>query len=464
MFKPLLISTLLFALSSLSHAIPLGGTVSNPKLDQTFYPPVVDQFEPKAPLMLEALDTNQVILAGNLNFITATFSFKTQDSVNSAVIEQSVNGGAWTSNPIMLNQWILATAPDNWAAQPVFNGTAPNVTWKIQTSATANAENCYRVRVSNTNGTSYSNKACIKAWGWERKMIKRLQVRVMVDSKSGAGTDDLVAVRLNDYLPKPLVFPNNHVAYLYEDRDNFHAGDDHTYEVLPCGGNQGISKCLRDVDDITRISLGKTGNDNACISGVQLLVNETVAATQTFSPCQVLTTEAPISIPVFGPRPNGWSSISSDANVISFKAIDAKLTAILGDALVAVPTSHDIWWNQDDYGPGNSLVVNTVTSDPHLLKVTGRIGASIDNFFDDMFSLNFYLQLKTERSTHWQVLISSKNCSVSGDDYGNYDPLMCPMVENKVTKIELPAIFDGCSAIDAIFDGLQSQIGLNINC
>ena len=84
----------------------------------------------------------------------------------------------------------------------------------------------------------------------------RVQLRLRTSEVGDAGTDDDVLVRLAS---------SGNLTWLDYGHDDFERGDEFTYD-LALGGIQRM-------DDITRIRIDKTGDDDWCVDGLMLLVN-----------------------------------------------------------------------------------------------------------------------------------------------------------------------------------------------
>jgi hypothetical protein len=140
----------------------------------------------------------------------------------------------------------------------------------------------YRVRSEGPYGqstTPLDNRASGHTRGDPTIEVWRLQLRVRTADVSDAGTDNAMQVRLNS----PLVThqPNQHSTWMdYGPRpvegtafflsDDFARGRDFTYDLMLRHPDRGR---IRELTDITMLTLRKDGSDGVGIAEIELLVN-----------------------------------------------------------------------------------------------------------------------------------------------------------------------------------------------
>lgn len=87
--------------------------------------------------------------------------------------------------------------------------------------------------------------------------VYRIQLRIFTCNKEDAGTDDGVYVQMNK---------SDERFYLNKSTDDFRQGRSDTYDIL--------SGTIKKIRDIAFLKLGLRGDDGACISKIQLFLND----------------------------------------------------------------------------------------------------------------------------------------------------------------------------------------------
>ncbi|OAH97856.1 hypothetical protein [Methylomonas methanica] len=187
---------------------------------------------------------------------------------------RSINGSAWQTIQT------FAALPDNKYAS------------FLDENASANAENCYAIIVSDATGSGASltspQRCYITRDGRDELVVHRLQLRIRVPDVKNAGTDNGVEVLLQT--PTGLVttvtnwYPRGNHTWLDSTDDDLERGTNKTYDLML----NNISQA----SDITLISLRKPGNDSVCIAEFELLIDGQSAFQKNFgtsqAPCQWL--------------------------------------------------------------------------------------------------------------------------------------------------------------------------------
>lgn len=165
----------------------------------------------------------------------------------------------------------------------------------VDQNATVDAENCYYVSVSD-GVNNFSAKTtpwrCAFTRDGRRYSAHRVQLRLTVGDVSDAGTDESIEVRLqpSSYVTAVTNWsPRGNSTWVDSTADDFERGSSLTYDLL-------LSN-VRDVSDITQVTLVKPGDDEVCIAGVELLVNGDLAYAQSYSPCRWIGGDELLSVP-----------------------------------------------------------------------------------------------------------------------------------------------------------------------
>ena len=128
----------------------------------------------------------------------------------------------------------------------------------------ADTRYCYRLRAVNSYGVSaYSNEVCAYTKDGINNPVWRVELELHTASVDHANTSNSVQVRLNS--PLSSYRPRNNNTWLDYGRDDFEKSTVYTYDL-------NLSS-IEQMEDITMISLTKTGTDGWCLKGVKLKVN-----------------------------------------------------------------------------------------------------------------------------------------------------------------------------------------------
>src|SRR5262249_8341852 len=131
---------------------------------------------------------------------------------------------------------------------------------------------CYRVRSTNSNGSSVSMPQCVYTREYITdstckqitRSVSRVQIHVLTGNVTNAGTDDDVAVLLNSASTTISVPALNH-TWVDSPRKDFQRGADELFDLS--------TDHLSDIGDIQIISIQKSGGDAWCLAGFDLIVN-----------------------------------------------------------------------------------------------------------------------------------------------------------------------------------------------
>lgn len=194
-------------------------------------------------------------------------------------IHRSISNGPWT---------LLQTL-----------GPQPTETYIdfLDQGASMNAENCYRVSVSDgVTNTLTSPIRCAFTRRDPDRTVSRLQLRIQIASAADADTDNTIEVRLQS--PTNITYANTYwrpagnYTWVDSTTDDFERSSERTYDLM-------LSNIAR-VSDITQITLVKPGGDDVCIAGLALIIDNATAFARTYgnssSQCQWIRGDNALSI------------------------------------------------------------------------------------------------------------------------------------------------------------------------
>jgi hypothetical protein len=132
---------------------------------------------------------------------------------------------------------------------------------------------CYSVVAFNGVGGSPSPQRCAYTRGREDRPVFRAQLQIETADIADAGTDDRVRVRLNS--APGTVLPAGNVTVVDYGHNDFQRGDTFEYDLELTG--------LTNLEDITELTLAKSGSDGWCVQRIGLSVNNRLVFAQNFS-------------------------------------------------------------------------------------------------------------------------------------------------------------------------------------
>jgi hypothetical protein len=152
----------------------------------------------------------------------------------------------------------------SWATIASFPAVSGVQEWTDTSGLADDTQYCYRVRVYNDDGASFSPRSCAYTRHEESRQVWRVQMRINTADVPEAGSDDPVEVRLNSAVESYVPFGNS--TWLDHGGDDFEPGSSHVYNLNQDG--------IEDLTDITEIEISKTGGDGICIESFSLRVND----------------------------------------------------------------------------------------------------------------------------------------------------------------------------------------------
>jgi hypothetical protein len=206
----------------------------------------------------------------------------------------------------------------------------------LDQGATINAENCYRVSVSDgVNRLSTKNSPVRCAYTrpdseddpLSDPFVHRLQLRIQIASAADADTDNTIEVRLQSPVNVTTVTnwnPAGNSTWVDSTIDDFERGSDRRYDLM-------IANIGR-ASDITQITLAKPGDDDVCIAALELFVDGDNAFSRNYgnstSQCQWLRGNNQLSISFAELRAHpDWMSLHPN----TFLGFDAEgLRSVIG--------------------------------------------------------------------------------------------------------------------------------------
>jgi hypothetical protein len=205
------------------------------------------------------------------------------------------NGGAQTR--------IYRSISDGpWTALQTFGALPTGAYADFQDqSATMDAENCYRVSVSDGVNNSSAQSSPVRCAFTRRHpdfdgTVSRLQLRIQIASAADADTDNTNEARLQS--PTNITYANTYwrpagnSTWIDSTADDFERSTNRTYDLMLTN--------IGHVSDITQITLAKPGDDDACIAGLELFIDNTSAFSRSYgnstSQCQWIHGDDVLSI------------------------------------------------------------------------------------------------------------------------------------------------------------------------
>ncbi|MCK6544983.1 hypothetical protein L6R52_03890 [Myxococcota bacterium] len=302
-------------------------------------------------------------------------------------------------------------------------------------------------------GLALSAPTSARALSIEDVPIWRLQLRLTTADVSNAGTDDAAYVRLTS--------ASDGKFWMNYGRNDRERGTTQTYDVLAPG--------VSTIADITRLELGKSGDDGWCIKKIELLVNEvsTPIYSKTYASGQWLDSSGGHSNTLVLSSAtlraySGWTlsltHLMPPAQ-LSASAVESLIEAAIGDAL------HDqdrLYWRLE----GSEYVAATRASASRQA-IDVDLAASIDGWADPEVEVDFELRWSCSGG---QLQISSEDVSVNVDGALWLDILtlgiqaiVLEVVENKLTPRLESLTFDVSTTLPTCPDSITVDASGNVN-
>jgi hypothetical protein len=152
-----------------------------------------------------------------------------------------------------------------WTVRQTINGAVTNQSIVTDRGLSPDTRYCYRVTVKGSTGLTKTStsSACVVTQKAGDVPVTRAQLRVVVASVSGGGTNGAVSVALTE--PPGGNLPTGNFTGINTARAEFKAGSDVLYELNIKG--------VESFRDITRISVASGSTDAFCVEHVQLVLN-----------------------------------------------------------------------------------------------------------------------------------------------------------------------------------------------
>jgi hypothetical protein len=279
------------------------------------------------------------------NFAITGYEAKANDPAHSRI------SMAWNTgnnlNPSTVTATILRSSVSGPYETVAFYDTVPTNEEKSFTDENAIADqyNCYFVVHRNSVTSRAVGPLCVFGPSSNAVKVTRARVEIRVGNVEDAGTDSDIAVALQPSKNALAHLPRGNLTWLDTEDDDFEATDNHTYELLP--------KNISTTSDVTSLRVEVDGDDDVCISGLSLQLNEEFVFTKSYSPCVWVSDAAPLSEDI---RPGNVLAPVLPHIYFEYEYLDKVIEAIIGDSL----HGQDASWNQVD-GPNPEGFVSDET-------------------------------------------------------------------------------------------------------
>jgi hypothetical protein len=273
---------------------------------------------------------------------------------------------------------------------------------------------CYQFVGFNEHDENFSPQRCAYTRGDEVRPIFRAQLMLQTGDVPDAGTDDQddqVTVRLNS--PPSIFTPSGNVTVINYGRDDFERGDRFTYDLE--------LNDLSNLEDVTLVSLSKTGNDGWCVEFIELWINNRrVFADRlgsTDEPCVWLDTGDSRMHTIFHEALRGHADWQRFVNTFPFEfdreEIESRIEGMVGNLIAA----NDLVQWDPMWPPSaeNSWVEATRKNNKtvHIdLDLEGDVPAWFNPAVDVDFDVIFEFTL---RGGQWEVDIATANLEADVD-------------------------------------------------
>ena len=172
-----------------------------------------------------------------------------------------------------------------WVTVHSFGELAYDTVTTYEAPAETGKENCYRVVGTDGTQEAPSPVRCVYTRDGRGITVSQLQLRIRIPNGPVGGlwpqTDGSVQVRLQspDWLGQWR--PAGNSTWLDSAEDDFEMGSDHTYDLRLTRGLYDRS-AIRDLSDITQITVDVPGSDGLCIAELELLADGHAVFQKTF--------------------------------------------------------------------------------------------------------------------------------------------------------------------------------------
>jgi len=315
-------------------------------------------------------------------------------SVTASALERSTGNGIWT---VIATYGVLSGPQqytDGGPPPPIAVSTIRGLTLtrakSPSNSLTPDKRYCYRVRQTNSVGSTLSDVQCTYTrelppldddGNRAPRSVSRLQLRLRTGTPANADTENPIAVLLNSATSLYAV-PSGNRTWLDDPTDDFERGADHLYD-LNTGG-------IRDIGDVQMISIQKSGSDHWCLAGFDLIVNNqtndgsaaagTVLFSQSFATqpggCLWLTDATgnanifTVSFEQLRAAPAWYTTNPRLLPIIPKQQIESQLASKLGHAFHGTSA----YW-----GPNGSITVQTSGTQDNTMHVDVRFEAAVED-------------------------------------------------------------------------------------
>lgn len=212
-------------------------------------------------------------------------SCETPDNPNSPPSSGQVTLTNRSANSLSVS-WIVPERTNSYAVE-----RSDGLTWVdipssgtsyVDTGLAPDTRYCYRLRASNSHGSSLSSNACAFTKDGRGRNVSRVVLRITTGNVDDAGTDDSVAVSLGGAGAGSI----GGTTWLDHASDDFERNSTHDYDLV---GLEGIDE----LGDIHSLVFYTDGDDDWCLKGVTLLVDNVEVFSTTFgSSCEWIGTNA----------------------------------------------------------------------------------------------------------------------------------------------------------------------------
>lgn len=203
-------------------------------------PPYFPPGEPKGPIPSEKIN----FITREIDLIQIGWLDKSADETTNTVLR--------STSPLAVNSWqkVFETGPIESYTRGTF----------IDSNLTANTRYCYKILSKNGEGERSSPFNCTYTRGNTGFPIGRLRIRIKIANVRDRANDSPIRVQIGDNRDG-----SDAVTYLNYSHDDFEQGSEFTYD-LNLGG-------IKDVSDITHVSIINTGSDEILVEKIDLLLN-----------------------------------------------------------------------------------------------------------------------------------------------------------------------------------------------
>ena len=336
----------------------------------------------------------------------------------------------------------------------------------VDTGLAPDTHYCYRLRASNSYGSSLSPNACAFTKDGRGLSVSRVVLRITTGDVDDAGTDDSVAVSIGGAGAGSF----GGTTWLDHSIDDFERNSTHDYDLVELGS-------IVELGDIHSLVFFTDGDDDWCLKGVTLLVDNVAVFSTTFgSSCEWIGTNAsggyvshaalradprwatfkpPLPLPT--PNPNGTFTA---VFTIPRTELEARIEAMVGHSIHGT----DAYWGHL-YGRG----VEATTYSNSIAKVDLDLAADVFAS-DPEVDIDFDLVVGTHQSAdgNWHLDLDTANVTADVDlawweDL--LDLLPCGPIASNIDGSNIPFCLDyladqAADQIEASFPRLQQSFNI----